>query len=73
MNCYQCDQDSVQRAAVALCHQCLAGLCSEHAVATPREVTMVVPLGRVVALPISEREFLCHVCKQALEQPRRVA
>ena len=42
MNCYQGDRNSVQR-GVALCHMCSAGLCREHAVAAPREVTMVCP------------------------------
>lgn len=34
---------------------------------------MIVPLGREVPLPIKARELLCPVCKEALEQPRRVA
>ena len=73
MNCYQCDQDSVLRPAIALCHHCSAGLCGEHVFAASRDVTTIVPLGRVVVLPVAARQFLCHVCKQALEQPRRVA
>lgn len=73
MNCYPCDREKIERAAVALCHHCSAALCREHALEAPREVTTIVPLGRVVALPISAREFLCRICKQTLEQPRRVA
>ena len=37
------------------------------------DITTTVPLGRIVTLPIAAREMLCHVCKNALEQPCRVA
>ena len=73
MNCYVCAQREVQRAAVALCHSCSAGLCGEHVFERPHDITITVPLGRIVTLPVAAREILCHVCKEALEQPRRVA
>jgi hypothetical protein len=73
MNCYVCGQKDVQRAAVALCHSCSAGLCVEHVVERAQDITTTVPLGRIVTLPVAARELLCHVCKETLEQPRRVA
>ena len=73
MNCYVCAQRDLQRVAVGLCRNCSAGLCIEHVLERSREVTFIVPLGREVTLPLKTREILCHVCKQALEQPRRVA
>ena len=52
---------------------CSAGLCREHIFAVPRSVITIVPLDREVLLPIKARELLCPVCREALEQPRRVA
>lgn len=72
MNCYDCAKEKVERTAVALCHSSV-GICSEHVFERPRHVTTTVPLGRIVTLPIVAREALCHVCKPALEQPRRVS
>lgn len=73
MKCFICDELERTREAVALCHNCSAGLCREHTFAKPRHITTVVPLNREVTLPIEARELLCHVCKEALEQPRRAA
>lgn len=73
MNCYVCAEAESSREAVALCHHCSAGLCLEHIFSRPRSVIAIAPLNREVALPIKARELLCPVCKQALEQPRRVA
>ncbi len=72
MNCYVCDQHDIERAAVALCHNCSAGLCREHTLESSREVTTHALINRIVTLPIEAREMLCHVCKQALEQSRHV-
>jgi hypothetical protein len=72
MNCYVCALSDLGRTAVGLCHNCSAALCIEHLVERRRELTFVAPLGREVALPLKERELLCHICKQALEQPHRL-
>jgi hypothetical protein len=73
MNCYECDQHNIERAAVARCQNCSAGLCREHALVKSRDVTTHALLNRIVTLPIEAREMLCQVCKRALEQPRLVA
>lgn len=48
-------------------------LCIEHVLERSREVAFVVPLDGEATLPLKTRDILCHTCKQALEQPRRVA
>jgi len=48
-------------------------LCIEHALERTVEVTTHALLNRIVTLPQKARQFLCRCCKQALEQPRRVA
>ena len=73
MICYDCAKEKVQRTAVALCHNCSVALCCEHVFERASHVTTTVPLGRIVTFPIVAREALCHVCKTALEQPRRVS
>lgn len=73
MNCYDCAKQKVERVAVALCHNCSVGICGEHVIERPSDVTTTVPLGRIVTLPVAAREIVCCVCKNALEQPRRVA
>jgi hypothetical protein len=73
MNCFVCAQSGVEQVAVGLCHCCSAGLCNEHTLERSRPVIAIAPLNREVALPLKTRELLCGVCKQALEQPRRVA
>jgi hypothetical protein len=72
MSCRVCEHDRT-REAVAVCHNRSAGLCRERLYERPHEVTTTVPLGRIVTLPVAAREILCHICKKALEQPRRVA
>jgi hypothetical protein len=73
MDCNVCDEHDLTREAVAVYYNCSEGLCRENLSERPRDVTTTVPLGRIVTLPIAAREILCHICKKALEQPRRVA
>jgi hypothetical protein len=72
MNCYVCAQRDSERTAVGLCHNCSAGLCIEHAHEKCIEVTNDSLINRIMTLPLKARQLLCHLCKQALEQPRRV-
>jgi hypothetical protein len=71
MNCYVCSLEKIDRVAVGLCHHCSAGICIEHAIEVSSDVTTTYMLGRVVALPVKARRLLCHVCKSALQQPRK--
>jgi hypothetical protein len=69
MICYECQQLSGTRQdATALCHHCSAALCSKHAAVLSDPVTELYPILRVAVLPLQARLFLCHTCKQALEQ-----
>lgn len=70
MKCIECQRAGKERDAVALCRECLAGLCATHL----REMSGVVltrePLFKTVELPLRTRYFLCETCSAALEQPR---
>jgi hypothetical protein len=70
MNCYVCSHENTDRVAVGLCHHGPAGICTEHAIEMSSDVTTTYILNRNVMLPIKARRLLCHVCKNALEQPR---
>jgi len=70
MNCMECERKSVHRTAIALCHNCSAALCVEHAEVVPKSIEMQVPVCKIVALPIAARLVLCGTCRRAIEQPR---
>ena len=70
MNCYECDKEGVEHAAVGSCHQCSAGLCGRHAVEGSAAVTAQTLINRVVELPLKARLLLCHKCQAALNQRR---
>ncbi len=68
MNCFDCGETSVDRAAVTSCAACGAGLCTDHAVrhAPPRPPAAVVGMVRRSAPSRSSaRAFLCEACTGA--------
>lgn len=69
MNCLECEQNGVHRTAVAICHNCSAALCLEHAQVLPKHLEMVVPVCKTVELPLRARVILCHTCQAAITQP----
>lgn len=69
MNCLVCEQNGMHRPAVALCHNCSAALCLEHAKVLPKYLTMQVPVCQTVDLPVPAQIVLCHICHQAIAQP----
>lgn len=68
MICYECQQSSNRRDAVALCHHCYAGLCQQHALVLADPVTAQYPVCQTVVLPLRARLFLCSTCQTALQQ-----
>ena len=68
MLCYECSKNARSREAVGLCHNCSAGLCSDHACVTAVPVTTTYPVSKTVVLPQKARQFLCATCLAALRQ-----
>ncbi len=68
MTCYECQQASKKRDAVALCHHCSAGLCVDHALILGDPITAQYPVCKTVILPLRARVFLCSTCREALRQ-----
>jgi hypothetical protein len=50
MNCYDCATTGAMTAAIAVCHDCGAGVCTEHATTTRHHLTRIVPLNRRVPI-----------------------
>lgn len=69
MVCYECFLAGTRRDAVGLCHHCGAALCPEHAQVVPEEITAQIPVVKTIVLSRKARRLLCHICREALEQP----
>ncbi len=68
MLCYECSKTGKSREAVGLCHNCSAGLCSDHACVTAQPVTVTYPVCQTVVLPRRARQLLCATCLSALQR-----
>lgn len=65
MNCYDCPPDR-QRTAVAVCHRCHAGVCSEHVYERKSSVHEVHGTG-LATQHRPARLLSCEVCHAAEE------
>ena len=65
MNCYDCATKDLMTPAVAVCHDCGAGICADHATTTTLHLTKIVPLGRSVPIQPAARIIRCHTCSAA--------
>jgi len=73
MNCFDCALVGVVTSAAALCHDCGAGVCLEHAVARQRHLTRTVPLNRPIEVEPPARLIRCHTCTAAHDAVHRAA
>ena len=65
MNCFDCSVYGRATPAVAICHDCGAAICAEHATTVEHHLTRMVPLGRYVAVDPPTRVIRCHPCAAA--------
>lgn len=68
MNCFDCDAYGLVTAAVAICADCGAGVCSDHAHVTVRWLTRAAAINRTVAVQPPARTVRCDVCQAARDQ-----
>ncbi len=73
MNCLDCALVGAVTSSVALCHDCGAGVCLEHAVARQRHLTRTVPLNRLIEVEPPARLIRCHTCTAAHDAVLRAA
>lgn len=65
MNCYDCVPDN-GTAAVAICRNCGAALCPEHAFSAPQTVVQVHGVGKTT-MPEMARRIVCLICRGATQ------
>ena len=71
MNCLDCAAQGQDEPAVAICLDCGAGLCVDHAEVEPRWLTRTAAVNRVVAVEPPARAVRCRVCSRAHGAARR--
>ena len=71
MNCLDCNTPTAPVTAVAVCHDCGAGVCADHAVIETSYLTRLVGLGMPVAVDPPGRIIRCPICSQANDALRR--
>lgn len=67
MNCYDCATAGTTSPAVAICHDCGAGVCLAHAAAVEHHLTRTVAVNRLVDVEPPARLIRCLVCNAAHE------
>jgi len=65
MNCYDCAASAIDRAAVAVCADCGAAVCVDHAVSTRHWLTRTMVINRVVPVEPAARVIRCGTCHAA--------
>ena len=68
MNCYQCDEEGQERAAVGVCQQCGRAVCRRHSILQHLPVHRKVAAGmgfRVEVLPAKQARIVCQECGEA--------
>jgi hypothetical protein len=77
VNCLDCTGLGRSVAAVAICADCGAGVCRDHAQVIPRWLTRTAVVNRTVRADPPARVIRCGLCQQARDaaadpQPRPV-
>lgn len=70
MNCYDCTTHDTTTIAVAVCHDCGAAVCPDHAVTTDHHLARMTGLGLSVPLEPAARIVRCTTCAAAARAAR---
>ena len=65
MNCYDCATTGHHNSAVAICIDCGAGQCLDHAVVAPHNLTRVAVINRRENIEPAARLMYCKTCATA--------
>ena len=65
MNCFDCAELGTRATAIAICTDCGAALCHEHAHVVVRWLTKTVIIDRQVLVNPPARTICCGVCNTA--------
>ena len=70
MNCFDCATFDTTRFAVAIFHDCGAGVCADHALAEEKRLTRTGGLGMAIPVEPPARTIRCRTCDNALNAVR---
>jgi hypothetical protein len=70
MNCLDCNNLSMNVPAIAVCHDCGAGICTDHAVIESKHLTRMAGLGMPVPVEPPGRIIRCSICAHATSAVR---
>lgn len=73
MNCYDCNEHGNDIPAIAVCHDCGAGVCIDHADTHTRYLTRMVGLGMPIEVEPPARIIRCATCSNAIEALRHAS
>lgn len=73
MNCYDCAAHGHDTPAVAVCTDCGAALCRDHAQLSPRWLTRTMAVMREVPVEPPARIIRCGICQAARDAARPYA
>ncbi len=65
MNCFDCAATGITTSAVAICGDCGAGLCTDHARVTAHFLTRTAVINRSVVVEPRARQIRCALCQMA--------
>jgi hypothetical protein len=65
MNCFDCAALDSAVAAVAICADCGAAVCRDHAHVGPRWLTRMEAINRPVRIELPGRSVRCGMCQAA--------
>ena len=65
MNCFDCALAGAVTPALAVCHDCGAAVCADHAVARDHYLTRTATINRDVAVEPPARLVRCVACTEA--------
>lgn len=66
MNCYDCETQATTITAVAVCHDCGAGVCAHHASVSEHHLTVTRALNMRIPTDPPQRRVRCLVCADAV-------
>ena len=68
MNCYDCAQHGETTPAIAICHDCGAGVCADHRIEGQHALTVVRATSSRYPVNPPQRRIRCHTCAAAVDK-----